>query len=89
MLASRKNGTLYVGLTNNLHRRLEQHRSGGSTFTATYEVFRLVYYEELPDRESARQRERTLKDWDRAWKIDLIEKLNPDWNDLAHGIPYD
>ena len=89
ILASRRNGTLYVGLTNNLMRRREQHWEDGSEFTAKYGVKTLVYYEVHHDRAAARQRERSLKVCKRAWKLDLIESMNPDWKDLSTTVPYD
>jgi putative endonuclease len=84
ILASRRYGTLYIGLTNDLVRRLEQHRSGAvSGFTREYAVYRLVHYEIYEDLTSARERERRLKGWRREWKINLIEEGNLDWSDLA------
>lgn len=87
ILASRRNGTLYVGLTNDLRRRLDQHRGGWSDFTRKYGVHRLVYFENHGDIQAARQRERTLKYWRRAWKLALIEKHNPGWRELDGEIP--
>ncbi|ANK83204.1 MAG: excinuclease ABC subunit C [Rhizobiales bacterium NRL2] len=89
ILASRRNGTLYIGLTNDLRRRLAQHREGWSEFTRKYRVHHLVYFENHSDIQAARQRERTLKYWRRNWKLALIEKLNPDWRDLEGEIPFD
>jgi putative endonuclease len=84
ILASRRYGTLYIGVTNNLARRLEQHRSGAvSSFTRTYKVFRLVYVEVFDDPVSAITREKQMKKWNRDWKIRLIEEKNPDWSDLT------
>ena len=89
ILASRRNGTLYIGMTNDLRRRLEQHRTGWSDFTRKYDVHLLVYFEVHEDRIAARQRERTMKEWKRAWKLALIESVNPDWRDLSGEIPFD
>ncbi len=84
ILASRHHGTLYIGVTNNLRIRLEQHRSGrGSKFVKKYGVFRLVYVEAFPTPQEAIAREKQLKFWKRDWKIKLIEKDNPDWNDRS------
>ena len=83
ILASRKNGTLYVGVTNNLIRRVFEHRNkllGG--FTAKYGVHDLVYMETYDDIEQAIVREKRVKRWRRAWKIELIEKDNKNWDDL-------
>ncbi|WP_439530711.1 GIY-YIG nuclease family protein [Pannonibacter sp.] len=87
MLASRLGGTLYIGVTNDLLRRISEHRLGiGSRFAARYEVHRLVYYELFDDVEQAIHREKQLKRWNRAWKIRLIEERNPDWVDLFPGL---
>ena len=84
ILASKKHGTLYIGVTNNLRERLELHRSGkGSEFVKKYGVTRLVYAEQYPSPQEAIQREKQLKEWKRYWKIRLIEQENPDWDDLA------
>ena len=83
ILASQRNGSLYIGVTSSLLHRMEQHRLGvGSVFVKKYEVFRLVYFEEYPLYAAAIQRETSLKRWKRAWKVALIEKHNPQWNDL-------
>jgi putative endonuclease len=82
MLASRRNGTLYVGMTDDLVRRVYEHRTEAVPgFTKKYGVKRLVWYEVHEARETAFQRERQLKKWNRAWKLELIEKLNADWRD--------
>ena len=87
ILASRKRGTLYIGVTNDVARRVWEHRNGfGSEFVAKYGVTRLVYVELHDDIERARQRERTMKEWKRSWKIQLIEKDNPEWTDLYENI---
>ncbi len=84
ILANRKSGTLYVGVTNNLARRLYEHVNGLTKgFTKKYDVHRLVYFELTSDVTSAIAREKQLKNWKREWKIALIEKENPDWNDLS------
>jgi putative endonuclease len=87
ILASQRNGTLYVGFTNDLSRRINEHKAGlVSGFTRKYGVSKLVYVEEDSSILEARARERTLKRWRRAWKIQLIEKDNPDWRDLSGGL---
>ncbi len=87
ILASRKHGTLYIGITNNLRRRLEEHRLGlGSQFVRQYGVTRLVHVETFDDPEAAILREKHLKKWNRDWKIALIEQENPEWSDLSHLI---
>ncbi|MFC3693676.1 GIY-YIG nuclease family protein [Chenggangzhangella methanolivorans] len=84
ILASGQHGTLYVGVTTDLSRRIEQHRSGAVPgFTKAYGVTRLVYYEAFDSILEARARERTLKGWRRDWKTTLIESVNPDWSDLS------
>jgi putative endonuclease len=86
ILASKRNGTLYIGVTNNLAARVYAHREGvASTFTRRYGVTMLVWYEEYPTVPLAIQRETSLKRWKREWKIALIEKINPNWDDLAAG----
>ena len=83
MLASRRHGTLYVGVTNDLYRRVLEHRDGeGSKFTERYRVHELVWYEPFPDIEVAIAREKAIKRWCRSWKIALIEETNPQWDDL-------
>jgi putative endonuclease len=87
ILASRKNGTLYIGVTNDLVRRAHEHRQGEAEgFTRQYAVKRLVYFEAHDDIRAAIQREKTLKHWLRAWKIALIEQTNPEWRDLFPTI---
>lgn len=84
ILASRRNGTLYVGVTNNLQRRLWQHKQRtADSFTTRYAIDRLVYFEDFRDVTNAIAREKQLKDRSRAKKIALIEKENPQWNDLS------
>ena len=83
ILASKKNGTLYIGVTSNMAERLFQHENGLiKGFTKTYGVTRLVYMEYHERMDIAIQREKSLKRWRRQWKIDLIEKHNPDWQPL-------
>jgi putative endonuclease len=87
ILASRIGGTLYIGVTNDLVRRVYEHKSGTvEGFTKDYDVNRLVYFESFDDVEVAIQREKRLKKWPRVWKIALIEKDNPDWIDLYPEI---
>ena len=87
ILASDRNGTLYIGVTSDLIRRIFEHREGVvEGFTKTYEVKRLVYFEQFDDIQTAIQREKNLKRWNRAWKIELIESANPDWDDLYTTI---
>lgn len=84
ILASKKNGTLYIGVTNDLERRVSEHKQKLIPgFTKDYSVQKLVYFEETNDIHIAIQREKCLKKWNRKWKLDLIEKMNPRWNDLA------
>ena len=84
ILASARNGTLYIGVTNNLERRMYEHSHHlQSGFTDTYNVTRLVYFEETSSVEAAIAREKQLKNWRRAWKLELIDKENPEWRDLA------
>ena len=83
IMASRKNGTLYVGVTSDLLKRITEHKEKAvSGFTEKYGVGRLVYYEETDDIKTAIQREKQLKKWNRAWKIALIETVNSQWKDL-------
>ena len=83
ILASQKNGTLYIGITNDLVKRCQEHIDGVyDGFTKKYGVKRLVYYEDYPSVAEAIAREKQLKEWNRQWKIDLIEQDNPEWFDL-------
>ena len=87
ILASKPHGTLYVGVTNDILGRIEKHRQKkGSAFTARYSVAHLVHFEAFGDIEHAIQREKTLKAYLRAWKINLIERENPHWIDLYPEI---
>lgn len=83
LLASKKNGTLYIGVTSELIKRVYEHKNNlADGFTKKYGVHTLVYYEATSEMNSAILRERQLKKWRRAWKIELIEKSNPQWRDL-------
>jgi putative endonuclease len=85
ILASRRHGTLYIGVTNSLPKRLEEHRNGkGSKFVKDYGVYRLVYVEAYDRVEEAIAREKQLKRWKRDWKIELIERENLEWRDLSN-----
>ncbi|MGJ5092929.1 GIY-YIG nuclease family protein [Bradyrhizobium oligotrophicum] len=84
ILASGHHGTLYIGVTNDVRKRLEDHRAGrGSKFVSRYKVFRLVYVERFARPLEAIAREKQLKNWHRDWKVELIETDNPDWSDLS------
>ena len=84
ILASRRHGTLYIGVTNSVQKRLEQHKAGkGSSFVKRYGVCRLVHVETYQLAEEAITREKQLKRWKRDWKIELIERENPEWRDLS------
>lgn len=83
IMTNRRNGTLYIGVTSNLPQRVWEHKNrtcGG--FTKQYGLDKLVWYEAHPGSESAITREKRLKKWNRAWKIELIENMNPQWKDL-------
>lgn len=87
ILASKPQGTLYIGYTADLARRVYEHREGAIPgFIKKYDVKRLVYVEKFDDPRLAQQRERSLKKWPRDWKINLIERENPDWDDLYDGL---
>ena len=87
ILASKRMGTLYVGVTNDLPRRMSEHKAKlVPGFTRQYGVSLLVYFEAYDSILEARAREHSLKRWRRAWKIQLIEKLNPDWRDLSDRL---
>ena len=84
IMASSKNGTLYTGVTNNIDRRIFEHKEADiEGFTKKYNIKILVYYEETNSIEAAIQRDKHIKKWNRAWKIRLIEEKNPEWLDLA------
>ncbi len=85
MLASARHGTIYVGVTNSIRNRLEQHRAGtGSAFVEKYKVHRLVYLESCENAQDAIRREKQFKNWKRDWKVKLIEEDDPEWEDLSH-----
>lgn len=87
ILASRPNGTLYIGMTNNLVRRTWEHREGAvEGFTSKYGVKRLVHFETFDDAYSAATRERQLKRWRRAWKIRLVQESNPQWRGIGREL---
>ena len=87
ILARGIGGTLYIGVTNDIIRRVAEHRlKSVKGFTKKYSVDKLVYFEQFDDAENAIRREKRLKSWNRAWKIRLIEELNPNWDDLYPGI---
>jgi len=87
MLASKRNGTLYIGVTSDLAKRVWQHKNEVvDGFTKRYRVHQLVWYEIHETMESAIEREKTLKNWKRVWKLELIENSNPRWQDLYETI---
>ena len=87
ILASQRYGTLYIGVTSDLMKRLVEHREGRLPgFTSRYGVYRLVHFEVFGDMERAIVREKQLKNWRRQWKINLINAENPEWRDLAVGL---
>ena len=87
ILASKRNGTLYLGVTNNIARRCFEHREGhGSEFAKKYGVHRLVYVERFDDVRFAIRREKQLKTCNRKWKLELIERTNPQWLDLYRAL---
>jgi len=87
IMASGRNGTIYIGSTTSLLKRVWEHRNDVvEGFTKKYEIFKLVYFEQFDDVENAIKREKRLKKWNRAWKIRLVEELNPNWDDLYPSI---
>jgi len=87
ILSSKRNGTLYVGMTNNLKRRIYEHKNNLiKGFTEKYNIHNLVYFEQTSNVKAALEREKNIKNWKRKWKIELIEKQNPNWNDLYEMI---
>ena len=87
LLASVRNGTLYLGVTSDLVRRVREHKEGKiDGFSSRYDVHRLVWLEEHPRLVDAIRREKQLKKWRRAWKLELIESVNPEWDDLYEQI---
>jgi putative endonuclease len=87
IMTNRPNGTLYLGVTSDLTRRVRAHQDGiGSRFTSRYKLYRLIYAETHGDMLTAIQRETSLKRWPRAWKVRLIVAGNPEWDDLSVGL---
>jgi putative endonuclease len=87
ILASKKNGTIYIGVTSNIRRRVYEHKNGlVEGFTKKYKVHDLIYYESYEYINDALTREKQLKHWNRKWKIELIEKENPEWKDLYEDL---
>jgi len=87
LLASQRNGTLYIGVTSDLIKRVWEHKQDSvEGFTKKYGVHDLVWYEQHEDMPTAIAREKTLKEWKRAWKLELIEKMNPEWKDLYEDL---
>jgi putative endonuclease len=87
ILASKRNGTLYIGVTSDLTKRVWEHKNDlVKGFTKRYRVHSLVWYEIHENMESAIKREKSVKEWKRAWKLELIESVNPGWEDLYHTI---
>jgi putative endonuclease len=87
ILANKRNGTLYVGMTKDLAKRTVRHKDGrGSKIVQKYNLDKLVYYEKVSGYREARSRERQLKWWKRKWKLALIEQMNPEWKDMSKGI---
>ncbi len=85
ILASCKNGTLYIGVSNDLYRRVQEHKHGlVEGFSKKYHTHKLVYFQQFKDVRNAIAREKQLKKWNRAWKIRLVEETNPDWDDLFY-----
>ena len=90
VLASQRNGTLYIGITSDLMARIHQHRAGTfDGFTKRHRIKHLVWFEAHEDIEEATLREKRLKKWNRAWKMRLIEEQNPDWRDLAEDLGFE
>jgi putative endonuclease len=87
ILSNKRNGTLYTGVTNNLIRRIYEHKNSlYDGFTKKYNIHNLVYYENYNDIRSAINREKQIKKWNRKWKLELIEKDNPEWKDLYEEL---
>ncbi len=85
-IMTKHSGTLYTGVTNDLQRRVAEHKSGrGAGFTRRYRITRLVHFEETNDVQTAIERERQIKGWRRSKKIELVERSNPRWRDLSEG----
>ena len=86
-MSSKKNGTIYIGITSDLIKRVYEHKNDLTEgFTKKYQVHNLVYYEIVQDVESAIKREKQIKKWNRKWKLELIEDKNPKWHDLYNQI---
>lgn len=88
IITNKKNGTLYIGVTNNLQRRIMEHKSkyNSDSFSARYNLHKLIYFETGESIIGAIEREKQLKNWTRAWKVSLIESINPEWKDLYEEI---
>jgi putative endonuclease len=87
IMTNKMYGTLYVGITNDLLRRVFEHKEGKTKgFTSKYHLDKLIYYDESSDVNAAIRREKQLKGWNRQWKINLIEEFNPNWNDLSQRL---
>ena len=87
MMTNKRKGTIYTGVTNDLTVRVWQHKNNiFEGFTKKYKLYKLVHYEQYEDINSAIEREKQVKKWRRQWKLELIEKLNPEWNDLYEDI---
>ena len=87
ILANGMNGTLYVGVTNNLTQRISEHKTAAiQSFTQKYAIHDLVYYETLDSPEDAIRREKNIKAWQRLWKLRLINETNPEWKDLSDSL---
>ncbi|MFT7879946.1 MAG: GIY-YIG nuclease family protein [Sulfurimonas sp.] len=89
ILTNKKDGTLYIGVTSELAKRVHEHKTKVvSGFSKQYNLDKLVYYEILDSIEEAIKREKQLKNWHRQWKVELIENKNPEWNDLYESVVY-
>ena len=87
IMASARNGTIYIGVTSNLPTRVWQHKEGGADgFTRKHSCKMLVWFEQFGDIEAAISREKQMKEWRRLWKLRVIEEMNPDWNDLYESL---
>lgn len=88
IITNKNNTVLYIGETENIKRRVSQHKrkSHPNTFSARYNLNKLVYFEEFESKNLAKKRERQMKKWNKDWKIKLIESANPEWTDLYHNI---
>jgi len=87
ILTNKPNGTLYIGITNNLNRRIWEHKNDlVDGFSSKYRIHRLVWYEEATSPLAAITREKQIKKWNRSWKVRIIEEMNPDWDDLYDSI---